>query len=799
MRYTRFARRLIAATVLCGAAGLPAAAQATDSLPARVVVRLKPAGLPPGLTVQQIQQEMRKPLGASAVATLSARAGVALTYVRPLSDGSHVMIPTDPPLAPPIAQVATSLRRAPEIERAEEDLPIRAQFVPSDTEYLKLWNLKPAAGASFGADFQAAWELTRGTGELRIAVIDTGLLPHPDLVGPGGTVSPPTGILASEGYDFISDCRIRASCAASTPPESAAVAPAPNALDRGDWISDADRATSVFSGCTRRSSSWHGTHVAGIATALGDNGAGVVGGAFASRLVPVRVLGKCGGYASDVAEGVRWAAGVHATIPNGMPARVLNLSLGGSAASCPSILQSAIDAATAAGAVVVVAAGNETTDAADSVPANCRNVVAVAATTQLGDLAYYSNRSATVIALSAPGGDLRSGSAGGILSALNTGSTVHDEGGWIYAAQQGTSSAAPHVAAAAALALARNPSLTPVAMKALLTAPTSVTPFALSGVCATTGGCGAGILNAQRVVENAVSPLRPLSALLDFGAVALSATAVRELAITNVSGSAVSIDRASLSGSAGFALSADECSTRTLGAGDSCRLAIVFAAATTGTASATLLVPTASRAEVLATAVTLTAAAGSKLVSAQQTVALPSVPVASAASVVLTFTNQHQQAERVMSLALSNDAIAAISSDKCSNAELAPGQSCDVTITVSPTAAGEFSVGVTANTAGAQDVPYTVTVKGTAVASTSQNTGDAPSGTRAGAEVGAGTSTGSDTEASTSTGAAGRSGGGGCTLLRAGSAAPDATLAIAALAMLAWRRLRRTRHGADRV
>src|SRR5690606_7514122 len=119
-------------------------------------------------------------------------------------------------------------------------------------------------------------------------------------------------------------------------------------------------------------SSWHGTHVAGTIAAVTNNGIGVAGVAYNAKVVPVRVLGKCGGLTSDIADAIVWASGGSVTgVPsNPYPADVINMSLGGGG-SCSSTTQAAINTARSNGTVVVVAAGNENTNASNSNPANC--------------------------------------------------------------------------------------------------------------------------------------------------------------------------------------------------------------------------------------------------------------------------------------------------------------------------------------------------------------------------------------------------------------------------------------------
>ena len=148
-----------------------------------------------------------------------------------------------------------------------------------------------------------------------------------------------------------------------------------------------------------------GPYVSGIIAGDINNGVGIAGIDLFARLVPVRVLGECGGTDDDVFEGMLWASGVQidGVPPNPYPASVINMSLGGFG-TCPNAVQDAIDDALAQGAVVVVAAGNESSDTSDYAPSGCSGVITVAATNRLGDLAFYSNFGRRVD-ISAPGGD----------------------------------------------------------------------------------------------------------------------------------------------------------------------------------------------------------------------------------------------------------------------------------------------------------------------------------------------------------------------------------------------------------
>jgi subtilisin family serine protease len=755
-----FALLVTAATLLVTAP----VALAGDGLPTRLVVRFKagPAGAPVDARGARATD---RPLPAQAIAALSSAAGWPLDYVRPLPDGAHVLEVAMAAGAPSPGQLVAALRRLPSVERAEEDVAVTTQSqFPDPLELSRLWNLRAAARGSYGSGFVDAWTHATGRAGVVVAVIDTGVLPHPDLVGSGGTLAPSTGALVSQGYDFTSDCRIRASCPAGTASRSARVAPSAGALDLGDWISDADRAYTIFANCRRSASSWHGTHVAGVVGALAD-AQGMVGAAWGVRLLPVRVLGKCGGYMSDVAEAVRWAAGVHPSIPNPTPARVLNLSLGGGG-GCSATMQSAVDAARAAGALVVAAAGNSKVDAATFSVAGCDGVVSVAASTHAGELASYSNYGTTHVALSAPGGDGRTWGAQ-VLSAMNTGATTHDPAGWVHAERTGTSFAAPHVAAAAALLLSRDARLSPTSLAAALVAPGAVTAFPTGSPCQVSGACGAGILDATRVLLSAASRLRPSVESVWFGNVDLDTDSQRSVRITNDNPYRIAIGRvviAGAAGAAGFSIAGDDCSGREIGAQGTCTLTVAFAAGEAPRLAAATLALQAAGSESTLVALPLSAAVGSRLRAAPAQRQLAVLPTGQTASVQVDFANVSESDVRLQPLRIAGNGRASTLQDGCSYATLAPGQTCALSLTVGPAAAGDYAVQLLANTDGDGDVGFTVSIEGSSPL-------PAPLEELAVAAGG---------------------GGGGCTMLAGGGGAPDATLALLVLGLASWRRWRRS-------
>ena len=394
---------------------------------------------------------------AKAYGQAARSAGVSVKELRAAARGATVVQATETLTPGESAGVLASLRGEANVEYAEQDTFLRPAATPNDPQYPKQWDLHEDRA---GMRVPAAWDLTSGLGAI-VAVIDTGITQHNDLAG----VLP--------GYDFISESTMS---------------------NDGDGR-DAD-ATDAGDYCNGEYSSWHGTHVAGTIGAAANNGEGVAGIAPSSKILPIRALGACGGYMSDIADAVVWAAG---GAVSGVPAsnyrpQVINMSLGG-AGQCGYYLQSALDFAAAQGVTVVAAAGNEDSPASGATPANCNRVVTVGATGREGNRAPYSNYGPEVD-VSAPGGDASTGGANTILSTLNTGTTV--PGSATYGYMQGTSMAAPHIAGLAALIVAASPNLTPAQIEDIL----KQTARPLPGTC-DTGGCGTGLTDAGAALRAA--------------------------------------------------------------------------------------------------------------------------------------------------------------------------------------------------------------------------------------------------------------------------------------------------------
>lgn len=356
-----------------------------------------------------------------------------------------------------------SLRQDPRVQYAEPNFKVKTLLEPNDQGYSAQWHY-PLIG------LPDAWEITTGSANVIVAVVDTGILSnHPDLAGQ-----------LIGGYDFVSDEE--------------------NAGD-GDGIDPNPEDTGGSVGGD--SGSFHGTHVSGTIAARGDNLIGVAGSAYSTRVMPMRALGADGsGSTYDVDQAVRYAAGLpndSGTVP-AQTADVINLSLGGGPFSQTS--QDLYNDVRAAGVLVVAAAGNEASRA-PSFPAAYAGVISVSAVDQQRRLAPYSNFG-NLIDVAAPGGDNSvdlngDGYPDGVLS--TSGSVSGDRLNFVYTFLNGTSMASPHVAGVLALMRSVNPALTPDDIDALLETGRLTEDIGSPG---RDNQYGNGLINAQLAVVAAL-------------------------------------------------------------------------------------------------------------------------------------------------------------------------------------------------------------------------------------------------------------------------------------------------------
>lgn len=398
---------------------------------------------------------------SGALPSVAAGRAQGLRHVRRLAVGADLVRPARKLDRVEAETLMRQLAADPNVEYVEPDYIMVPTLNPNDTHYGVQYGFGSGAG---GIRADQAWDKATGSGVV-VAVLDTGVAPHSDL---SANLLP--------GYDFISDAtRARDGSGRDSNPR-----------DEGDWVT-ANQCGGVH---VAQNSSWHGTHVAGTVAAVTNNAKGVAGTAFNAKVVPVRVLGACGGATSDIADAIIWASGgsVAGVPANANPAEVINMSLGSTVAmACSSTYQNAINSAVNRGTVVVTAAGNAGT-VANHPPGNCSNVINVAATTATGSRASFSNYGSR-IHVSAPGDQ--------IASTANSGTTTPSTENYVY--MSGTSMAAPHVAGV--VALMQSAATTPRTPAQVLQILQS-TARALPGACS--GGCGAGIVNALAAV-NAVS------------------------------------------------------------------------------------------------------------------------------------------------------------------------------------------------------------------------------------------------------------------------------------------------------
>jgi len=452
---------LFRTAVVAGLSMFSLAAAAKDGFPQQVIVKYRDSAQASALAASAIGDNLKQ---------VGQRRGLILQRLRTMATGAEVVRVSRDLSGREIADLLADLKADPRVEYAEEDLILKPTLTPNDSRYSEQWHLYEAAA---GIAAPTAWDVSTGSGAT-IAVLDTGHRPHADF-----------GSAVIGGYDFISSTTNNDGNGRDADP-----------TDPGDYNSAGQCGT----GSAASNSSWHGTHVTGIAAGRANNALGIAGVAFNARVLSVRVLGRCGGTTSDIADAIIWASGgtVSGVPANANPAKVLNLSLGGGGA-CGTTTQNAINGARSRGATVVVSAGNSNADASGFTPANCTGVITVASVGRTGGRAYYSNYG-TSVEIAAPGGDQQSGTANGVLSTLNAGTTT--PGADSYAFYQGTSMAAPVVAGVVGLLYAQTPTITPDQVLARIQSTARAFP-------ATCSGCGAGIINATAALTGSAPPPPP--------------------------------------------------------------------------------------------------------------------------------------------------------------------------------------------------------------------------------------------------------------------------------------------------
>jgi subtilisin family serine protease len=282
------------------------------------------------------------------------------------------------------AEAIDALQTRGDVEYAILNYRIQALGDPNDPNYGLQWALKQAQDHDI--DAPEAWDINTGSSDVIIAVIDTGVdLDHPDLQAK-----------LVPGYDYVND----------------------------DPIPDDDHG--------------HGTHVAGIAAAVSNNGVGIAGVSWGARIMPLKVLDSGGnGNIDDLEDAIYYA------VDNG--AKVINMSLGAQYSKWPCTwpnIETAFNYAVSNDVLLAVAAGNDGQNGVNC-PAAYDQAMAVGSTTSSDTLSWFSNYGPR-LDIAAPGS--------GIYSTLPV-----SQGSYGY--KNGTSMATPHVAGLAALIWSASPSL----------------------------------------------------------------------------------------------------------------------------------------------------------------------------------------------------------------------------------------------------------------------------------------------------------------------------------------------------
>jgi len=579
----KFPRPLLIALAAAMPVG-PALAQTQVEPEARVIVRFKPQSdsvRAKALALRATRLEAREVAQTRATA-LGQRTGHALQAGLSLDERTHVVMSR----GMSGAQLAKRLAADPEVELVAVDQRRKHTKLPNDPVFggatsaptafigrffdagdntvnppvppalrdtysrtVDQWYLKAPSRVTSGGsatgevvssiNAPAAWDLTTGAASVIVAVLDTGVRgDHPELAGQLLPPNLPNQPFA--GYDMVG------LSSAGTTQQSLSIriandndGPDADASDPGDWVSSSDVASgNLGSDCDSSdvsNSSWHGTRVSGLIAARSDNGTGLAGVGWGLKILPIRVLGKCGGYDSDIVAGMRWAAGL--AVP-GLPAnpnkaKVLNLSLGGGG-TCGTtgtgkLYRDAINEVNASGATIVVAAGNSAGQAV-GLPGNCPGVITVAALRHVGTKVGFSSIGREVT-ISAPGGNCINLAVGypclyPMVTTTNGGTTspiandARDTGG---GSSVGTSFSAPIVSGIVGLMASVRPGLTSTEAIQILTL--TARPFATTGggsaadgnplqcnapssarqleCYCTTSTCGAGMVDAFEAVKAA--------------------------------------------------------------------------------------------------------------------------------------------------------------------------------------------------------------------------------------------------------------------------------------------------------
>jgi len=358
----------------------------------------------------------------------------------------------------------------------------KMSITPNDPQYANQWHYTQL-------NLPQAWDITTGSSSVVVAVLDTGIVAaHQDLDSK-----------IESGYDFVSDTA--AGCDG-------------NGIDNNpEDVADSRCTSGAISLQDPRHAGYHGTHVAGTIAAETHNSLGVAGVSWASKIMPVRVLGAGGGTDYDIQQGMLYAAGIandSGTTP-ATPAKIINMSLGGDPGSpCPASYQAIINQVAARNISIFVAAGNESATSLNPL-ALCSNVFAVGAVGRDSVRAPYSNVG-TGLDFVAPGGNQEYAASDGILSTLRNDAANNNTA---YGYYQGTSMATPNAAGVAALMVAVNNNITPTQIESII--QQTSTDLGATGYDTSYGyglmNAYKCVLEAKRLVSTPTEPNQPVIAV----------------------------------------------------------------------------------------------------------------------------------------------------------------------------------------------------------------------------------------------------------------------------------------------
>ena len=614
------------------------------------------------------------------VSSLATRTGLSMARSRQVTPSMHVVFLSQTLYGADVASTLAKLRSDPAVEFADIDQKRFPLSVPDDPLFVATsgatgqWYMQTptttGCDAVIGCDLSAtdavsAWGITTGSAGTVIADVDTGVrFDHPDLLraglGDGGRLLP--------GYDFVGpDEDSNGNSLGTYLIANDGDGWDPDPSDPGDWINATDQQNTLFpsSSCPQQASSWHGTRVVGIFGAITNNSVGIAGLTWGSWVLPVRALGKCGGYDSDIIAGVEWAAGMSVSttatpVPNNpYPANIINLSLGGSG-SCPTAYSIALSSVTKLGVLVVVSAGNAS--GAVEAPANCSasvpGVIAVAGLRNVGTKVGYSSFGPEV-GVSAPAGNCVN-STGVCLRSIDTttnlGSTTPGDSSYTNETNTnlGTSFSAPIVSGIAGLMRSVNGNLTPAQLVARLKSSATAFPANTSNLpvcpslatdgtdecsCPSSGECGTGMVNALSAVNAALNPIAAVSFPSSYTA--------NSSVVFNASGSAAACNRTVQSyawtASSGLTIvSGANTAEATVNGTGTLTLTVTdsqggtdIATITVGSTSATTTAPSSAGSEACPTAVTVNAVAPTVTEAFSPTSVAPNVT----SNLTITFNN----------------------------------------------------------------------------------------------------------------------------------------------------------------